>query len=221
MFQLNGIWLSAPSDHVFDVVSKGKQYHAGMINYAQSVCNNKRVAIDIGGCYGLISNQMAEFFDTVYSFEPSPEAYACLVLNAQDNINTYNFGISDQAETNKTLYFTRNDGTNRYEKPSLNNWNRWKRTMKTFSTEVKTLDSLNVKDVDLIKFDVEGHEYLSLQGSLKTIKKYKPVIIMEQKPLRDTTVLCDRKLSEIGYTKDKVFRQKDCIYVHRQSSHRS
>ena len=62
MFQLNGIWLSAPSDHVFDVVSKGKQYHAGMIAYCQSLCKNKRAAIDIGGCYGLIANQMAEFF---------------------------------------------------------------------------------------------------------------------------------------------------------------
>ena len=49
----------------------------------------------------------------------------------------------------------------------------------------------------------------------ETIKKHKPVIIMEQKPLRKATVLCDRKLTELGYTKDKVFRQKDCVYVYR------
>ena len=43
----------------------------------------------------------------------------------------------------------------------------------------KTLDSYNFKTVDLIKIDVEGHEFRVLKGGENTIKKYSPIIIIE------------------------------------------
>ena len=37
----------------------------------------------------------------------------------------------------------------------------------------------NIKKIDFIKIDVEGHEYNVLQGAIKTINKFRPIIIFE------------------------------------------
>ena len=45
--------------------------------------------------------------------------------------------------------------------------------------ETVTIDSLNLTDVDLIKMDTEGSEFLVIYGARETIKKYHPVIMFE------------------------------------------
>ena len=45
---------------------------------------------------------------------------------------------------------------------------------------VYTLDSFEFDGVDFVKVDVEGYELKVLQGALKTIDKYKPMIVIEQ-----------------------------------------
>jgi hypothetical protein len=47
---------------------------------------------------------------------------------------------------------------------------------------MKTLDSFNLNDVDLIKIDCEGYELFVIQGGIETIKRCRPAIIVEQKP---------------------------------------
>ena len=43
------------------------------------------------------------------------------------------------------------------------------------------MDSFNLQNVDFIKIDAEGFEPLIAKGSLKTIEKYKPIILYERK----------------------------------------
>jgi hypothetical protein len=38
---------------------------------------------------------------------------------------------------------------------------------------------LRLRKVDLIKMDIEGEEYNALKGAIKTIRKFKPKIIIE------------------------------------------
>lgn len=49
----------------------------------------------------------------------------------------------------------------------------------TQDAQMKTLDSFNFQDVDIIKVDTEGTEYWVLQGAKETIEKYQPVIQIE------------------------------------------
>jgi hypothetical protein len=49
-------------------------------------------------------------------------------------------------------------------------------------TQITKLDSLNIDNVDYIKIDCEGYEYRVLRGAEGTIKRCRPVVVIEQKP---------------------------------------
>ena len=55
--------------------------------------------------------------------------------------------------------------------------------MDSQQTVMTTLDNYclkkNIKHIDFIKIDTEGHDYNILLGMNKTIKKYKPVFLIE------------------------------------------
>lgn len=45
----------------------------------------------------------------------------------------------------------------------------------------RTVDSFKFENVSAIKLDLEGHEFEALQGAIKTITKWKPLIMVEDK----------------------------------------
>jgi len=55
-------------------------------------------------------------------------------------------------------------------------------TLGTGDTEVYRLDDLDLDEVDYIKMDCEGFEYRVIQGGLETIRRCRPVVVLEQKP---------------------------------------
>jgi hypothetical protein len=61
-----------------------------------------------------------------------------------------------------------------------------------------SLDSLGIGNVDLIKIDVEGFEVEVILGAHETIRKYKPVIIMECLDDSDLAQI-KVKLLKLGY----------------------
>jgi hypothetical protein len=48
-----------------------------------------------------------------------------------------------------------------------------------YEISVKKLDSFNFTDLNLLKIDVEGWEFEVLKGAVETIKKHKPVLLVE------------------------------------------
>jgi hypothetical protein len=44
---------------------------------------------------------------------------------------------------------------------------------------VKTLDSLDLPALDFLKCDTEGCELLVVRGGIETIKKFRPIMVME------------------------------------------
>ena len=77
---------------------------------------------------------------------------------------------------------------------------------------IKTIDWFDLENVTFIKYDIEGYELKAIRGSEQTIKKYSPVVVVEQnKGNTDAKEL----LESWGYTCkgiDKVFNQ-DYIMV--------
>ena len=219
MRKINGIWVEKPSISVVDVLENNLEYHDGMVKFAAEYCSSYRRALDIGACHGLIALQLSELFDCVEAYEPYSTTYDCLVKNTGhiDNITLHNIGLSDKEEE-KTLYYIDNDGRTTYAKPHINKVIRYRDTIRKEKTKVNTLDSYNFIDVDLIKIDVEAYEEFVIKGALKTIVACKPVIILEEKPNKESTIYCQKVMDTIGYAAVKSFRDKDTVYVHRSSS---
>ena len=67
--------------------------------------------------------------------------------------------------------------------------------------KTKKLDNFKLKP-SFIKIDIEGHEYECILGSLNTIKKYKPVIMVEY----------DKKICDKIFNILKKYRYEKFVY---------
>lgn len=220
MYKIGDTWVLHPSPSVVDILEQGLEYHAGMIDLAASLCSECRTFVDVGACYGLITKQMASLAERVVAFEPNSEISACLQKNTEDlpNVEVFNCGLgNEQAQRRLVMYG--NDGRSTYREVPIETLVKHKSTFRVQGTEIITLDSLNLKDVDFIKMDVEGYEKEVVQGSLRTIARCKPVIIAEQKAGVISLKYIPAALELMGYELHSVFRGKDYVYVHRQSGH--
>lgn len=130
------------------------------------------VVWDIGGNIGYHTLAFSLYSKTVYSFEPNNDNYELLVRNTlhKNNVINYNVAVSDI------------DGRghiNTFNKNISGNYGECKISDEGQDIKLVKLDNLDIEKPDLIKIDVEGHEYQVFLGMINTIKKHKPVIFYE------------------------------------------
>lgn len=219
MYKIGDTWVLHPSQSVVDILEQGLEYHEGMISLAASLCSGRRTFVDVGACYGLITRQMALMAERVLAFEPNKEIFDCLRRNTEGlpNVDISNCGLSNE-QAQRRLVMYENDGRSTYRKVSLQTLIKNRDSLRSQNTAVISLDGLNLKDVDLIKIDVEGYEKQVVQGSLRTIAQCRPVIIAEQKDGVLGSKYIPAALELMGYDLHSVFCGKDYVYVYRQSS---
>jgi FkbM family methyltransferase len=110
-------------------------------------------------------------------------------LDVTGNIHTYDTGLGPEEKDTEIVIRPDNAGHNHIDNEDRPRWTgrKWiPRTEKhhkvqyeKVSVKLKTLDSYNFQDVDIIKIDVEGFEYDVLLGATKTIETWKPVVQVE------------------------------------------
>jgi FkbM family methyltransferase len=127
---------------------------------------------------------MASLCERLYGFEPMPETHAVLqkniALNGITNAVIYKQGVAEKAGHTKYSWIPHDNpggsglANNPMGKPP------WiASTDQVIEVELTTIDALNLEKVDFMKIDVEGYESLVIEGALNTIKKCKPLIVME------------------------------------------
>jgi len=130
-------------------------------------CKRFNVAIDGGAHRGIWTKELAGRFNQVYAFEPVTENL--VKMPEYPNVVKYNVGLGDESGTFAMF-------------PGKDNTGQWH-----FGGELKEgmisastirLDSLRLSP-DFIKLDVEGYELFALQGAVETIKRSKPLIMLE------------------------------------------
>ncbi len=145
--------------------------------------NFRTKVLDIGANIGNHSIFFAQFFEKVYAFEPNPRTYDLLKFNCENsNIETFQYGLSDISAELDFEQDNNNIG-NAYITQSMNQEKPL--STKSMRVKVKKLDDeaeLDLKNVSLIKIDIEGHELNALKGAEKTIRDNSPVILFEQHP---------------------------------------
>jgi FkbM family methyltransferase len=191
------------------------EYQQLELEFLLSILTPDSVVYDVGANVGYHTTAFASCAQQVISFEPNPQNFALLQQNTADHdrITRYQAAVSN---TMGTGYI------NDFNPAVLGNFGHM--TMSTSGIEVPcmTLDSLNHAPPDLIKIDVEGHEYEVLQGSIHLLKSRRPVVYYEaietpdlDKIYRMLTALdyCLYWVCVRNYNPDNFLGQQENIYL--------
>jgi FkbM family methyltransferase len=144
-------------------------YQFSKLHAATSYGQRFRNAVDVGGHVGLWSRYLAKRFAHVYAFEPMTTHRECFALNVDAfNVTLYPMALGEK------------EGSVSMHTNSTSSGDTW--VDGDGDIPMHTLDSLELDDVDFIKIDTEGHELFVLRGAAATLKRCRPVIIVEQKP---------------------------------------
>lgn len=163
-------------------------------NFAK-YCKNRRVAVQAGGFIGIYPKLLSQMFDEVYTFEPDPLNFHCLVNNCQSaNVHKFNsvlgadhmlVDVEGGLDVNPGM-FKVTGSSNRSNVPTMR------------------IDDLALNECDLIQLDIEGFEINALSGAKNTIEKFKPIICCEVHLSADHASLLANYLSQWGYKEVEV-----------------
>lgn len=177
MKQSHGFWFPDYDDHFPRMLEKSlrkdgvTRYQYRARDAAVAVCDQKRTCIDIGANVGLWACDLVKSFDHVIAFEPVTEFIECFKKNVQgSNYTIYQMALGRAESFIEMNIVQGNTGHTHIDQSSIGKG----------TIPLKTLDSFNLTNVDMIKIDVEGFEGEILAGAMKTIEQNKPVLVIEQ-----------------------------------------
>ncbi len=140
------------------------------------------VVLDVGANVGFMAAIAASHGATVYSFEPSPSVYPCLVettkANLPNKINPVQMAVGSEIGSIGFFDYAFSASVSHVESRGTLSDNP-----SNMSVPMTTLDVFvkekGIYRVDLIKIDVEGFELDVLKGALETISEMKPAAFVE------------------------------------------
>lgn len=127
-------------------------------------------AVDVGAWYGPWTRGLRRIADRVVALEPAREL-AGLIAAAYPDVRVVRAAASDHVGT-ATLYLP--DGG-----PGVGTSSVEHGQGRPVAVPRATVDSLELTDVRFMKVDVEGHELPALRGAEATIRRDRPVLLVE------------------------------------------
>jgi FkbM family methyltransferase len=194
MKQFQGIWMPSSEVELVDWMSKYGQIVDGKGTYqyakflgAMEHCKSFRRCIDQGSHIGLWTMQLAKRFDFVECFEPVAHLRECWMQNVLfiDRPGIMLRGHALGKEPGTVLMFSHKlacgDSSVEHAPEYMRKIYDDVARPVNDAVEMRTLDSFEFIDVDFIKLDAEGYEENIARGAAETIRKWRPVILVEQK----------------------------------------
>lgn len=160
-------------------------YEKVSMEYWIKLCRNSEYVFDVGayhGIYSLVAGAVNKQ-NKIFAFEPVEDSYNKLQRNISLNdftIKALTYGASDKDGTAE-FYNIHATGSliGSLNKESFQHGEK----LVKYSIKVRSLKSImqefNIPRIDLIKIDVEGHEFEVLQGLENYLKEFKPSILFE------------------------------------------
>lgn len=139
----------------------------------------RSLIVQAGGNVGLFPLALAQHFRSVITAEPDETNYACLKRNlkthdTEGRITALEAAFGErEGECQPTEVEPMNCGAHRVE--------FGKGQVPVWSLDDLLLDELKVTALDAIYLDIEGAELLALRGAVRCIRKFSPVIALEDK----------------------------------------
>ncbi len=154
-----------------------------------------RVFIDVGSHIGVYPLSLYKDASFIYSFEPEEKNYKRLLHNLKIN------EIKNVMAMRKAVFYEDRKIVKLYISNHDSGWHSLSIQYSDNIQKVKSVSLDNfvnqnkIKDISLIKIDVEGGEYDVIQGAKNTLKKFHPSLLIEfNKPF---SMLGGHKLIEI------------------------
>lgn len=152
-----------------------------VIKYLIKKVRENDVFYDIGSNYGIYTAIMSYLLrkGEVHSFEPQKNIYRYLKKNfgSKRKIFLNNLAVGDKERKIKIFINEKNTGRSTINSEIAKDYK---------ITKIQTIDMIKLDTYikknsppNIIKLDVEDSEELCILGGLNTIKKYKPIIIVE------------------------------------------
>ncbi|MDW3204576.1 MAG: FkbM family methyltransferase [Alphaproteobacteria bacterium] len=172
-----GVWLPGGEAHLIEMMSPGAKRFArlpdGRASYqrhkylaALDLVRARQVFVDIGAHVGLWSMQAEFDFAEITAFEPHP-VHADLYRHNVGRGVLHEVALGDaEAAVSLTSSPTSSGDT-------------W--VSGTGDIPMRTLDGFGLERIDLLKIDTEGYELPILRGAAETLRRCRPVVVVEQK----------------------------------------
>lgn len=177
MIEIGGVFLPDGEKHLPEWMLRKNQRVDGRLTYqyhkleaALSYVRDFRVAIDIGAHCGLWSMHLAKRFEMLHAFEPVARHRECFAANlvGAKNVVVYPMALGEKA------------GSVRMETAPTSSGDT--RVAGAGDIPLELLDNFDFPNVDFVKLDCEGYELFALRGGEETLKRWRPCVIVEQKP---------------------------------------
>lgn len=178
-----------------------------LTRFVTSYLDKAKKCIDVGANIGYYSMIFCELAQHVLIFEPLDDFLTVLQQNLQcngyTNYTICPYGLSDKNDS-LPLYKGECSGTL--------HWAIQDAPAKTEVIELRPLDEvLDEEPYDLLKIDVDGHDFKVIQGAQNYIERHKPLVIFEIAMLNHALVNTD--LREVFHFFDSrgyhIFREDD------------
>jgi FkbM family methyltransferase len=133
-----------------------------------NLITNRNVIVQAGGNAGYYPKLYSQWFNHVYTFEPDPLNFYCLSQNCNTpNVHKFQACLGSKNECVGVFNTTTQLGHGGSHVSGEG-------FIPTFK-----IDQLNLHDCNLIHLDIEGYEEHALRGAEETIKRFKPIIVIE------------------------------------------
>ena len=183
------------------------------------------IILDIGGNRGQSVKFFREIFKSIqiYSFEPSPRIFRILDSLNVSNFRAFNIGVSSKNGTG-FFYESLLDEASTFNLPNIESeWHKTKSRVLGIPKEgmyseievpIKTIDTIvsenKIREIFLLKVDVEGHEFEVLMGAKATLDRGLISNIQLERHLDDLRVSnadeIDKYLTDHGFQRSASIR---------------
>jgi FkbM family methyltransferase len=172
-----------PTDHIQRQVFWYGYYEKKCILTWESFIEPGNTVFDIGaniGYYSLIASLKAQH-GSIYAFEPYQNHYNELLLNSSlnqlNNIKALNVAVSNSKQKLQ-LFVSAEDNTGMTGLAQPENFSGHTEVVNAISLD-EWIKEGQLKKPDIIKMDIEGGEWIALQGMQMILRDVKPVVFIE------------------------------------------
>lgn len=155
--------------------------------------------VDIGANIGNHVHFFSSLGARCVAFEPSDDNFSLLKKNASNAI-CYHCALAEKISIEKFVSYGTSMGNSNLISSFSGTIQPWGGgEIKISDVSTNTLDNFNLKNVTLLKIDVEGAEMRVLSGARETLEKFKPAIWIE--------IQSDKDLENCNYP----YKRKDIV----------